>query len=338
MLKVISWNLKNIGANKLKNTFSLSEVAQAGLGNNVNDYILNVVMGNSKWNSDWLDPASPCDLFVVIELVTGGNVVGNPVNGTALPTLATLKATMNAASPNPTAYKYKKVDPLITGNNECVGIIYNEAKLTWLASNIVQDSLGNTLAPRGPFIVQFRDTNNNIINVVGIHAPPPGGAGVAPTLKFQQPIDYSEKLADLPHIKTPPGPANPPLPASIINIVVGDFNCCPLLDYYVKPVPPNDTVTAFNELFTKGYVTTLPNNTLSSLKTGGTAQVGNYKANAYDNICFVNYDHQNVIEGVPDLIALNPRYAPNIAPATMKSIMDNYWVVSDHLPVIAIFE
>ena len=48
-MKIVSWNLKNIGHRKLVKQMN-AIVAAAHYGNNVLDFMMNVVMGRNIWN------------------------------------------------------------------------------------------------------------------------------------------------------------------------------------------------------------------------------------------------------------------------------------------------
>jgi hypothetical protein len=69
-MKIVIWNLKNIGETKLTNSTN-AIMAAKGFGSNVLDFMINLVTGNSIWSS--VNPSlDPADVFVVIELKCGG--------------------------------------------------------------------------------------------------------------------------------------------------------------------------------------------------------------------------------------------------------------------------
>ena len=83
-MKIVSWNLRNIGNTKLTNTFTQKYLG-FGLGNDVADYVAGLVMGSDRWNAVPNLSTNPADIFVVIELKTGGKKKGGAVSGTCIP-------------------------------------------------------------------------------------------------------------------------------------------------------------------------------------------------------------------------------------------------------------
>src|SRR5689334_11971369 len=145
MMKIVSWNLKNIGQSKLTNAFSPTFNA-FGLGNNVIDYITGLVMGATRWNAVASLSTNPADIFVVIELKTGGNQKGKAISGTCLPTLNDITGRLNLivskkypGNPDP-PYQYDYVIPVIIGYHETVGIIFNKKQLKFIQGNVFRNN------------------------------------------------------------------------------------------------------------------------------------------------------------------------------------------------------
>jgi len=329
-MKIVSWNLKNVGNNKLANTFNPA-ITVAGLGNNVGDYIMNVVMSRPVWNNI-LSAALP-DVFVIVELKSGGSTKGVAANGTAIPTLATLVAGMNAVAnaglvpPNTNPnYQYAAVLPLVIGYHETVGVIYNTRSLNYVNSGILRDNVNNVnFLPRAPFWAEFTDDGGTTYDLVGLHAPPPGGA---PPNFYKPGIQYANVLTRSTQLDL----ANQMMPEN--TFVMGDFNCDPTYTY-------GNPAVGFAMA---GYATSLAAVTLSSMRAAvvnGNPQPSNYLKDAYDNLmhAFPNgAPVGGVTERVPDLIgnARNVNVAPvqPMYPGNVVMLLNNYWVVSDHLPVI----
>ncbi len=123
-MNIVSWNLLNIGRGKLKREVNPA-VAKTGVGNNGLDYIVKAVMGDSIWSGAG---AVAVDIFVIVELKCGGgDHKGNEATQGAAPFVLTwLTEAMNTvAAVAKIDKKYEFAPPLITGNRETVGIIYN---------------------------------------------------------------------------------------------------------------------------------------------------------------------------------------------------------------------
>lgn len=333
-MKIVSWNLKNIGQTKLGNNFSPTFNA-FGLGNNVLDYISGLVMGTNRWNAIAGLNTTPADIFVMIELKTGGNQKGKAVSGTCLPTINAVTAQLNALSniryPNPNPpnpwtppYVYAYATPVIVGYHETVGIIYNTQRLQVLSTYAFRNNTNqNWINPRTPFGSLFKVIGTqNTFQVIGIHAPPPKGA---PALKYRPPIDYCRQMSTT----TPAGMTN--------SFFMGDFNCNPASSY----TNGNGVVL---QPFTNmvGFQTFIANGTLSSVRTkvaGTMAPPANYLSDAYDNIIFnAQLNVGNTQELVVDMIgqARNMNAFPivNVAATNLVAVLNAFNKVSDHLPVV----
>ncbi|WPV64835.1 hypothetical protein [Chitinophaga sp. LS1] len=330
-MKIVSWNLKNIGDNKLNNPFS--PIFNAfGLGNNVIDYITGLVMGNPCWNAVPNLSTNPADIFVVIELKTGGSQKGKAISGTCLPTLNNIKAKLNTLAKknysnnqNPT-YEYDYIVPQITGYHETVGILFNTKKLKVLSAQAFRNNTTqNWINPRTPYGAKFQVLNStDSFQVVGIHAPPPKGAD---GVKYRPPINYCTIL--------------PTIELATMNntFIMGDFNCNPA-SYYNKEQVGGQQVQVFP--FTPGlatYITLIPNGTLSSVRTKPANSMqppANYLSDAYDNIIY-NTVLQNGQELVVDLIGKARNMNANntlLAGTNLLALVNAYNIVSDHLPVV----
>lgn len=338
-MRVISWNLKDIGQNKLATPLP-PLIAAAGLGNNVLDYIVNVVMAEPNWAP--YTGAARADLFIVIELVSGGHLKGADVSAGAVPTLNALVGAMNAiavARGVTGTYQYASVPSKVTGKWESVGMIYNMRALTYapLSARTLRDIDGNNLLPRTPFFASFNPVAGGPrLDVIGIHAPPPT-SGVS---RFRLPVLYTEYLARVPEVRQV-GPFFVPQP---LLLIAGDFNCDAAANFDMRRAGVWQQIDAFDDLINTWHCTTLmPIGSLSSmrkdLETAPPPIPADYLNEAYDNI-FVKP------AGVPlaaaqrvlDLIAnarntTQPPAAQAMYPAQTQLLFDNYWTVSDHMPV-----
>jgi hypothetical protein len=334
-MKVISWNLKNISANKLKNKFQ-PLFQSYGLGNNVLGYIVNVVMGADQWE-DVISPA-PADLFVVIELKTGGSAKGAAVSGNCYPTLDALKNALNAAVPtlnyDPQEYDFDYVNPIyVTGQHETVGFIYNKKALTPTGTAVERDTSNNAYLPgRTPLVATFDVVGKAGVSLrfSGIHDPPPSGAAA---VRMRPPINYCVRLVNTPSAKV------------VNTFFLGDFNCQPS-DNYING--KGNIIYPFADLYAVGYGTELPDDTLTSVRrklVSTNPGESAYLNAAYDNnIYHVSTANPNVVVGdeeVPDLIgeAKDMTFDPPSAlyPTNGRATLNAYNAVSDHLPVIIDF-
>jgi hypothetical protein len=324
-MKVISWNLRNIGQTKLGNPFTAA-VAGKGLGNNVRDYIINLVMGNAVWNN--IATGNPADVFVVIELKSGGHNKGNAAFGTAGPTLASILGAMNLVVANTVAlqgqYAYAAVPPLIVGYHEAVGIIYNTHRLNFGGAAVLRDVNNRYINPRTPFAALFNiiGTATNL-TVVGIHAPPPsGGAAV----RYRPPINWLNLAATVPSLP------------NTWQFVSGDYNCDPTSTY------TNGFGAVVGWAFAN-YGTHIPANTLSSVRqkvANANPAPANYLSDAYDNLLF-NFNpgvpvHQSVLDLIGNARDFSGGGAPvAMYPGSLVALLNNYNKVSDHMPTVLEF-
>lgn len=331
-MKIVSWNLKNIGYRKLFNTFS-QKFIDFELGNDVGDYIARLVMADACWDNLPNYTQDPADIFVVIELKTGGKRKGYQAMGTCAPTLDELVSRLNTMAeemyPNamvpPYVYDYEM--PEVVGFHETVGVIYNTESLTYVGSGAVRNTqTNNWINPRTPFYAEFTTIGANpyTFRVVGIHAPPPsGGDGV----RYRPPIQF---CVQLPNIQAA-GQAN--------TFIMGDFNCNPASSYVLQGNNGNVNVFPFANL--NGFGTLIANGTLSSVRTRPNNLVppANYLNDAYDNILYnMNMGGFNATETIGDLIGnardMSDVNTPNVSVTNIRLLVNAYNTVSDHLPVI----
>jgi hypothetical protein len=314
-MKIISWNLKNIGQTKLANPIN-GNIAAAGYGNTVLDFMMRVVMGGGIWAG--VNSLVPADIFLVIELKSGGHNKSQAAFGTATPTITAITQAMNvvaAAFPFPANahYHYTFVNPLITGHHECVGVIFNDRLLTYVASGVLRDNMNRYLNPRSPFYTSFTlNATAQPLNVIGIHAPPPQGALA---VRYKNPISFCVKLPTIPFVMQA-------LPQE--TCIGGDFNCDPTSVWVNNGV----ATSPFTNL--AGYATGLPNNTLTSVRKkldNSQPGPGRYLGAAYDNLLYKLTAAPNG-EYTMDLIG-----NVNALGVGLLAKLNSYWVVSDHLPV-----
>jgi hypothetical protein len=329
-MKIVSWNLKNIGQTKLSNAFATTFNGY-GLGNTVLDYITGLVMGRARWNAVTNLSTNPADVFVVIELKTGGNQKGKAISGTCIPTLNAIKNALNTLVgvlyPNNTnpPYTYDYVVPQVTGYHETVGILYNTKKMKVLSAQAFRDhATQKWINPRTPYGALFQILNStDAFQVVGIHAPPPKGSD---GVKYRPPIDYCTTL---------PGVS----PATMDDtFFMGDFNCNPG-SYYVKNVT-GGTAKVYPFTGLSKYGTLIANGTLSSVRTkpaNSQTPPANYLSDAYDNILY-NASLQSAEELVVDMIGqarnMNATGTPLLVNTNLLALVNAYNKVSDHLPVV----
>jgi hypothetical protein len=334
-MKIVAWNLKNIGQSKLTNNFSPTFSAY-GLGGNVLSYMTNLVMGSNVWSNVADLSTNPADVFVVIELKTGGSQKGKAVSATCTNTLTQIRNAMNTASNvrygNLNTYNYAYAIPTITGYHETVGVIYNTRSLTLNNFNVFRNNTNNKwINPRTPGGAQLKITaTNDIFQVIGIHAPPPKGKA---SIKYRPPIQYCNVLQTI-------GPA-----AMTNTFYMGDFNCNPGSTYEKNSGGMLIDVEPFTDLFAQGFKTDIANGDLSSVRTklakGQTGQE-QYLSDAYDNIIFNAPLHTgNSKEVIVDMIGearnFNAGGNPKVFgtnPATSRAVLSMFNKVSDHLPVV----
>ena len=331
-MRAISWNLKDLGTTatgiqKLART--LPYTWGSGLGNTVLDYIVNLVTAAPIWQA--YAGAAPADVFLVIELVSGGTRKGDPVQAGATPTLTTLVTGLNAAMTArglAATYQYAFVPALITGTMESVGIIYNTRALAYapFSARVLRDTGGRFLLPRAPFYATFTTVpGGQVLDVVGIHSPPPKGK-----IPFRPPIQYARKLTQVPQVNQVGVAPQRDL------LMAGDYNCDDSVNYVDQggnALQPFTTLIA-----TYAYATQLPVGSRSSLRiTQGTAAPptpNNYLSAAYDNVLYKFAAGPAPAQRVLDLIGNARNTAGNaMYPAQLTALFDDYWTVSDHFPV-----
>jgi len=339
-MKIVGWNLLNIGNTKLGKAFTPTFLG-FGLGNNILDYICNVVMGEPTWNNLGIAANTPADVFVIIELKTGGKLKGGAVSGTCIPTITNIRNALNqvaTANGITATHKYAFATPLITGNHEAVGVIYN--KRVFNANPVTEtlrDNMNNNINPRTPFMVTLVKTaNNEEVKIVGIHAPPvKGGADV----RYKPPIDFIKKMGFIDELD----PAVPIVGTDFF--IMGDFNCNPDSYYISKQNNKRRKVFGFKALDDWGYETNIPNGTLTSLRkavNNNFAPPANYMSEAYDNLFYKFANHpMGITEQVLDLIAharnMNVVGTPAVYPASTVALLNNNNKVSDHFPFVIEF-
>lgn len=317
-MKIISWNLKNIGTNKLPKEFAAVYSAY-GLGGSCLDFITKVVTGDTAWDNIQSD--NPADVFVIIELKSGGNIQGLAGTSSCLVVLPRIVNAMNtivAAGADAANYSYAAVPPLITGYHETVGIIYNTKALTLKSKSVPPNSTTNKgITPRGPFFANFELTSaaGGSISISGIHAPPPQGSG---RLKYRKPIDFNRLL-----VNTGIGNGT--------SFILGDFNCNP--GSFYPGAGAGTQVKPFTNL--NGFRTNIADGTLSSVRmklAPANPPPANYLSDSFDNILF-NMAAVATPESVMDLIG-NARNMNGAAATDLNTVFTAYKVLSDHLPVI----
>jgi len=328
-MKILVWNLLNIGRTKLPKTLS-PPVQLAQMGNNVLDYIVKVAMADVVWsNPGGIMNPSPVDIFMLIELKSGGTAKGAPVSGAALPVLTSITNAMNIvaaalplASPFYNQYSYNFATPKLTGRHECVGLIYNTKSLNFTDDGSHSGVLLNNvnthyLVPRTPWWAQLTEkASGSIINMVGIHAPPPSGS----ENRFKAPVKFSNLLQ---YINTVNQTLNTPKQPVCI---AGDFNCDQSNTYKAMGGP----VSSFTGLTGYGYTVAIPAGTASSIRRAidnSYMKPENYLSGSYDNIV-INFASAMVAK-VLDLIGEAPIYGSN-----MVAVFNSTRRVSDHLPVL----
>lgn len=314
-MKIISWNLKNLGSTKLNNKLTTT-FQNYGLGNTVLDYMIGVVMGNPIWNN--VNTPTPADIFVIIELKSGGYNKGKDAFGTARPTLATVVNAMNTYATGfkiSANYHYDAVPPLIVGYHETVGIIFNTKQLTFdgtqaVNNQVLRDNNNRLINPRTPYSVRLKSVQGGAnLQVIGIHAPPPKGAD---SVKYRPPIQYANKVATVPQL------------TQADTLIMGDYNCSP---NSVFNSGFGNTGWQFN-----GYNTLIPDGTLTSVrrKLGPNNE---YLSGPYDNL-LKNFSNSTMKQLVLDTIGNARNFSTNPVGTTNPSVvLSNFNKVSDHLAI-----
>lgn len=333
-MKVVSWNMKNVSLKKLSNKFS-STIGSYGLGNCVGDYMLNLVMGSSAWSNIANLSGNPADIFVIIELKSGGNKKGMSVSGQCLPTLNNIVTNMNKrakALKVESNYDYGYAPPLVNGYHETVGVIYNKKKFSVETFKVFRDESTNKYfgkkAPAGVLLKKVGTTNG--FQVIGIHAPPP--KGTSGDQQFREPIQFSNQLQTI----APAGMDD--------SFFMGDFNCNPANTYVSGTGASAKTVTAFQGMLTGGgkFKTDIPNGTLSSVRQTYMSNLdppASYLSGAYDNMIYNkgNTTYEIVVDMIGNARNINAVGKPvmfGTSNPTSRAILNAFNQVSDHLPVV----
>lgn len=336
-MKIICWNLRNLGGGKLarpKNSLSPS-LAALNLGCTLLEYIVKVVTGDPVWsNMTDNDPDTsltsnvPADIFVIIELKSGGKAKGRRANGGSMVVLPAVVNALNAATDNNYDYAFMNTDenPLpITGYNECVGVIYNQQRLTYNYSKIIRDGMGNYLNPKTPYYIRFTvNATQEYLTIIGLHAPPVGKN----PYPSKRPVDYSIQLGTCRE-----------LTLNDDTFIMGDFNCDPNSSYLSN----GEERIPFDWIEPSYYEINLPTPTLTSVKTYLNNNIqpppANYLSQPFDNIIFKPVSVTNVRTQVLDTIGkarnMSDPNNPTDLTVTQQSLMvaQYFKKFSDHLPV-----
>lgn len=331
-MKIVSWNLRSLSHQKLGKTF-LPLFQSYGLGNTVLDFIVNVVMGSDHWE-EVVSPFPP-DVFVIVELKTGGTTKGAAASERCLNTLAEIRNAMNKAvrrlKHSPTEYTYEFVRPLVTGYYETVGFIYNTRSLTPVESGVERDTTADAfLTPRSPSYVTFSlvESAGTRLRVCGVHAPPPTQLGRGGNQHLRRPIDWCVRLANTPTARAAP------------NVyIAGDFNCQPSDKYRSGSGGQVGWAAGL-----PAFQSQVPDNSLSSVrrkfapdKSGQAAYLNAPFDNTLGNSVRTTISDQEI----PDLIgkakAHTLRNKPLVLALRPDSAVTAYNLVSDHLPVVTEF-
>jgi len=274
-MKIMFWNIFKLGSSKLGNKMNAGIIAANGLGNNIQDYMVKVATGNAVWNA--ATSATPVDVFVIIELVSGGNKKDSNGFGACIRVLKALKASMNAVTAPNVNYSYDYAAPKLIGNKECVGVIYNIRKLTAVSTSSVRNTANNFLLPRTAFWARFTQVGTlplRPMNIVGIHGPTsmPG-------------VDYTDAITFTNALNTVAQLNQSAINPKEDTCIGGDYNVDPLNSYVKQANTKKTKIFAFNDLTAQAnYKITLPNGTQTSLRNSITG--GIYLSQPYDNIVF----------------------------------------------------
>ena len=321
-MKLMFWNIFKVGSGKLKRKLG-AVVASNGLGNNIQDYVVKVALGDAVWSK--ATSTTPVDVFVIIEVVSGGYQKDTAGYGSCLRVLQALKAAMNVAVGN-TAYVYDYVPPKVIGTKECVGVIYNTKALTYVSGQAVRNTAGNFILPRTAFWAKFTRSGKPL-NIVGIHGPtsnPTSG-------DYKDAVTFTNNLGQVAQFN------QSALTPKQDTCIGGDYNCDPLNSYSKKVNTKTQKITAFADLTTAyNYKITLPNGTLSSVRQGidsSKTPPADYLSQPYDNIVF-RLPSQTTDPPVKlvDLIGKSTIYTTNLV-----ACFNAARVVSDHLPLTISF-
>lgn len=319
-MKIMFWNLLNLGNTKLNKGLNQAVIGANGMGNNILDFIVNVSTGQAVWQN--ATSQVPADVFVIVELKSGGTMKGNAGNGACLQVLPRVVQAMNALV-DAQHYVYASVPPLVIGRHEVVGVVYNTRTLNNPQGSVVRNVQNNFLRPRTPFLVEFNEiATNTPLNIVGIHGPTSKPASG----DFRSAVRYTNNLAKCAAIQQQ---GNNPKHRTYIG---GDFNVDPLNSYVLGNNKKRRKILAFSALEAGRYAITLANNTLTSLRralNNNYPQPENYLSQPYDNIPFL-MPNVNPLPPVArvDVIGNAPTYA-----ASQRATFNAARKVSDHLPM-----
>ena len=320
-MKIMFWNLLNLGNTKLNKPLGSVHINNAGMGNTILGYIVGINTGNAVWAA--ATTQVPVDVFVIIELKSGGSAKSAAGTGACLQVLPRMQAAMNAAAPALT-HQYAWVAPEVIGYHEVVGILYNTHVFSAVAnSGAMRNGAGNFLNPRTAFWAELTVTASNTpLHIVGIHGPtsqPTSGT-------YKNAIVFTNQLGLVDQINQ-----------TIINpkqrlFVGGDFNVDPVNSYRLGNGSKAKKINAFTDL-TSGYHynITLPNGALTSLRNAvnnGNPPPANYLSEPYDNIVFMLPGIGPPVVRRVDIIGNAPTYAAHQI-ATFNAARR----VSDHLPM-----
>jgi hypothetical protein len=321
------------------------------MGNTVMDYIVNLVAGmnNPATNVPVWDFATqnvsqnPADIFVIIELRTGGRIKGNAVSANCNNTLVTLVTALNTAMVTrnlQATYHYNYATSLITGNRESVGVIYNDIVFNQMTTvtQTLRNNNGQNLLPRTPMQVSLTElATGNVFEVNGLHAPPVRGGQA---LRYRPPIDYLNSLSTVTELD----PTVNMTPPEYGYMIMGDYNCSPLSSYTNGM---GQIIQAFGNLNNWGYLTRIPNGTKSSYRirlNNALPPPDNYLSEAYDNLAyhFTFNTTQGPFGGVLDLLggARNSNVNPAVSAYIPQpvALLNNSRKVSDHQPMVLEFQ
>lgn len=318
------WNLLNIGNTKLSKALKVGVIGANGMGNNILDYVTRISAGEQVWQNATSNV--PADIFVIIELKSGGKQKGGNGNGTCLLVLPRVVAAMNAltqARNLQATYVYASVPTLIVGSHEVVGVVYNTKVFNNPQSDVLRTVQNTFLGPRAPFWVTFNViANNTPLNIVGIHGPTSQPASE----NYKNAVSFTNGLATITNIRQ----ENNPRQRTYIG---GDFNVDPANSYVSGNGVKKKKIFAFADLTASyAYNITLPNGTLTSVRRTINNNVnppGNYLSQPYDNIVFLmpGANPLPVVQRV-NTIGNAPTYQAHQV-ATFNAAK----TVSDHLPM-----
>ena len=182
MRRILYWNIQNFALNKIANPAAPLDAVRR------RTKILNNLTANTP------------DIFVVVEVSTGGGPVGSPVTGAGANGAMELLALIRGAFP---LANWRLVPPLISGTGgfaEGVAVYYNANTVTFTGPNVLRATAGGALVSVTPPIpggvaaaaygapwvgyapalggaaVNALPAGNNFAGKVRFHAPPPAGA------------------------------------------------------------------------------------------------------------------------------------------------------------------